>query len=107
MAFKNGAANVSTTRRTLYTVPAGQEAVVHSIFLANVEPNNETVNATIEFFDGSAYFKIGNNLPVPAQSTLVFDKPVNLTAGDSITVVGDKVNGLTCFISILEQALPV
>jgi len=45
---------------------------------------------------------VGKTLPVPADSTLVFDKPLNLEVGDKLTVTASTASDLECFASILE-----
>ena len=62
------------------------------------------MDATVEVYDGSAtaYFHIGKTLPVPADSTLVLDKPINLEATDKLTVTASAASDLQCFISVLE-----
>ena len=63
-----------------------------------------SVDATVEVYDGSAtaYFHIGKTLPVPADSTLVLDKPINLEATDKLCVTASAASDLQCFISVLE-----
>ena len=102
-AFKNAGAAIGTSRTDVYTCPAATEAVVHAVYLSNVDGVN-SVDATVEVYDSSAtaYYHIGKTLPVPADSTLVLDKPVNLQASDKLTVTASGASDLECFISVLE-----
>jgi hypothetical protein len=102
-AFKNAGAAIGTSRTDVYTCPASTEAVIHAVYLSNVDGAN-SVDATIEVYDGSAttYFHVGKTLPVPADSTLVLDKPINLQATDKLTVTASAASDLECFISVLE-----
>jgi len=102
-AFKNAGAAIGTSRTDVYTCPAATEAVVHAVYLSNVDGVN-SVDATVEVYDSSAtaYYHIGKTLPVPADSTLVLDKPVNLQASDKLTVTASAASDLECFISVLE-----
>ena len=102
-AFKNAGAAIAATRTDVYTCPAATEAVVHALYLSNVD-GSSSVDATIEVYDSSVttYYHVGKTLPVPADSTLVFDKPVNLEVGDKLTVTASAASDLECFLSVLE-----
>jgi hypothetical protein len=102
--FKNAAVNLSSTDRTdLYTAPSSTTAVVHNLTIANVDGVN-SANITIEFYDSSAttYFKLAQDVPVPAGSTLIFDKPINLETGDKISLTASVANDLTGFASVMQ-----
>ena len=45
---------------------------------------------------------IAKTVPVPADSTLVLEKPVNLAAADKIHFTASANSDLECFLSILE-----
>ena len=102
-AFKNKGIAVGTSRTDVYTCPSSTEAVIHAVYLSNIDGVN-SVNATIEVYDNSAttYYHVGKTIPVPADSTLVLDKPLNLEASDKLTVTASVVSDLECFISVLE-----
>jgi hypothetical protein len=102
-AFKNAGAAIGTSRTDVYTCPAATEAVIHAVYLSNVD-GASSVTATIEVYDNSAttYYHVGKTLPVPADSTLVLDKPINLQASDKLTVTASVASDLECFISVLE-----
>ena len=70
--FKNGTMAVTTTPTSIYTCPAATQAVIHAVYITNVDGINQA-DATIELYDGSktTSFKIGMNLPIPVKSTLV------------------------------------
>lgn len=102
--FKNAAVNLTSTSRTdLYTTPSSTTAVVHNLTIANVDGTN-SANITIEFYDSSAttYFKLAQDVPVPAGSTLIFDKPINLETGDKISLTASAANDLTGFASVMQ-----
>ena len=86
-AFKNAGAAIGTTRTDVYTCPAATEAVIHAVYLSNVD-GVSSVDATIEVYDnsGTTYYHVGKTIPVPADSTLVLDKPINLEASDKLTI---------------------
>ena len=70
--FKNAGAAVGTSRTDIYTCPGATSAVIHSVYLSNVD-GVSSVDATVEVYDGSAtaYFHIGKTLPVPADLSLI------------------------------------
>ena len=113
-AFKNaGVALSSTNATTLYQVPTGvNSSVVHSIYIANVDGTN-SVNVNVEVSTdgaGSAnFFHVAKTVPVPADASLLLDKPINLfnsspaaSAGDLIRVTASAASDLECFVSVLE-----
>ena len=100
---KNAGVAVGNTRTTVYTCPGSTQAVVNAVYLSNIDGVN-SVDASIECTTdgGSTYFYIGKTLPVPADSTLVLDKPVNLEANDILAVTASATGDLQCVIGILE-----
>jgi len=111
-AFKNAGVAIGNTATTIYQVPIGvNSSVVHSIYIANVDGvNSATVNIEVST-DGAgsgSFFHIAKTVIVPADSTLILDKPVNLfntnnaSAGDLMRATASAAGDLECFISILE-----
>jgi len=101
--FKNAAAAITASRTDVYTCPSATAAVIHSVYLSNID-GASSVDATVEVYDssGATYYHVGKTLPVPADSTLVLDKPINLEASDKLTVTASATGDLECFISVLE-----
>lgn len=102
-AFKNAGVAVLASRTTLYTCPAATEAVVHAIFISNVDGTNSAdvkIEATID--GGTTYRVIIQDAPVVAGSTLVLDKPINLEANDILAVTASAASDLEAFASVLE-----
>ena len=112
--FTNAGAAIQNTGApiTLYQVPIGQDAaVVHSIFISNIDGTN-SVNVDIEVStDGAgsgSFVYVGKTLPVPADSTLILDKPINLrnanaeSAGDMIIFILLVDGEFNLFFSVLE-----
>jgi hypothetical protein len=102
--FLNAATGSTTDITTLYTCPGGTTAVVHAIYLSNVDgTNNATVNLSISgsaFFDTRRY--ILKTLEVAADSTVVIEKPINLGAGDKLETQASANDDVEVFASILE-----
>ena len=102
--FKSAASGSTTTIQTLYTCPAATSGVVHAIYLSNVDGTNDaTISVAIS---GSANFDdrryILKTVDVPADSTVVVEKPVNLGAGDKLETQASANGDIDVFASILE-----
>ena len=111
-AFTNAGVAIGNSATTVYQVPANTDsAVVHSIYIANIDgTNSATVNIEVST-DGAGsanFFHVAKTVQVPADSTLILDKPVNLfntnnaSAGDLMRATASAAGDLECFISILE-----
>ena len=102
--FKSAATGSRTDLLALYTCPAATTAVVHAIYLSNVDGSNDaTVNIAVS---GSAYFDTRRYLlktvDVPADSTIVIEKPINLGAADKLETQASANDDIDVFASILE-----
>ena len=102
--FKNAAKAVGNTNTTLYTCPAATTAVIHAVFISNVDGTND---ATIDLFvtDNSqgGDFHIMKTVNVPADSSLVIEKPINLEANDILKAKASAAGDLEAFASVLEM----
>ena len=88
----------------MYTCPSATSAVVHAIYLSNVDGTNDaTISVAIS---GSANFQtrrfILKTVDVPADSTVVIEKPINLGAGDKLETQASANDDIDVFASILE-----
>ena len=102
--FKNAATGSTTTLQPAYTCPAATTGVVHAIYISNVDGTNDaTVNVAVS---GSAYFDdrryLLKTVSVPADSTTVIEKPINLGAGDKLETQASANDDIEIFVSILE-----
>ena len=102
--FKNAVTGSSTSLGAFYTCPAATTAVVHAVYLSNVDGTNDaTVDVSIS---GSANFDdrryIMKTVDVPADSTIVIEKPINLGAGDKLETAASANDDIDVFASILE-----
>ena len=103
--FKSAASGSTTTIQTLYTCPSATSGVVHAIYLSNVDGTNDaTVDVSVS---GSANFDdrryIMKTVDVPADSTIVIEKPINLGAGDLLETAASANGDIDVFASILEM----
>ena len=102
--FKSAASGSTTTIQTLYTCPSATSGVVHAIYLSNVDGTNDaTISVAVS---GSANFTtrrfILKTVDVPADSTVVIEKPINLGAGDLLETAASANGDIDVFASILE-----
>ena len=102
--FKNAATGSNTTINPMYTCPGATSAVVHAIYLSNVDgENSATINLSVS---GSANFTtrryILKTVEIPADSTVIIEKPINLGAGDKLETQASANGDIEAFASILE-----
>jgi len=111
-AFTNAGVAIGATATTIYQVPIGTDSsVVHSIYIANVDGvNSATVNIEVST-DGAGsanFFHVAKTVQVPADSSLILDKPINLrnannaSAGDLIRATASAASDLQAFVSVLQ-----
>jgi len=111
-AFKNAGVAIGATATTIYQTPIGvNSSVVHSIYIANVDGvNSATVNIEVST-DGAGsanFFHVAKTVQVPADSSLILDKPINLrnannaSAGDLIRATASAASDLQAFVSVLQ-----
>ena len=102
--FKNAGVAIGTSATTLYTAPAGTTGIIHAIYISNVDGTNDaTVDITVTDTSASATFHIMKTVLVPADSTLVIEKPINLEAQDVLQVKASAASDLEAFASVLEM----
>ncbi len=102
--FTSAATGSRTDLLTMYTCPAATTGVVHAIYLSNVDgTNSATINLSVS---GSANFTtrryILKTVEVPADSTVIIEKPINLGAGDKLETQASADGDIEAFASILE-----
>ena len=111
-AFTNAGVAIGASATTIYQVPIGTDSsVVHSIYIANVDGvNSATVNIEVST-DGAGsanFFHVAKTVQVPADSSLILDKPINLrnannaSAGDMIRATASAASDLQAFVSVLQ-----
>ncbi len=103
-SFKNAHTAVGTSDTDLYVANQVNQlsAVVHGLYLANTDAT-ANVAVTVKVYDDSSAASrvIANAVPVPANSTMTLDKPLNLEPNDKIVVFASSTN-CEAFASVLE-----
>ena len=102
--FKSAATGSTTALTPVYTCPASTTGVVHAVYISNIDGTNDvTFNLAVS---GSANFQTRRYLlktvDVPADSTVVIEKPVNLGASDKLETQASADGDIDVFASILE-----
>jgi hypothetical protein len=101
--FKNAGVAIGTSRTTVYFTPEARQSVIHALYISNVDGVNDgsvTIEVTID--GGTTYRHIAKTVSVPANSTLILDKPINMEAGDILALTASVDGDLEVFASILE-----
>jgi|TARA_B100000575_G_scaffold280547_1_gene270174 hypothetical protein len=102
--FKNAGVAIGTSATTLYTAPAGTTGIIHAIYISNVDGTNDaSVDITITDTSAGQTYHIMKTVEVPADSTLVIEKPINLETGDILKVKASSASDLEAFASVLEM----
>ena len=102
--FKNAAVAIGNTNTTVYTCPASTSAVVHAVYISNVDGTNDaTVDVIVTDNSQGTNFHIMKTVDVPADSSLVIEKPINLEANDILKVKASATGDLQAFASVLEM----
>lgn len=99
--FKSAAVEVLATSTNLYTCPGATQAVIHGFTVGNKDGVNDAV-LTVEFFDGSNTFVLGDNIPVPVGGVVNWNSKINLEPGQQLNVIADGINKLVAYGAILE-----
>ena len=110
--FLNKGVAIGATATDIYQTPSTvNSSVVHSIYIANVDGvNAATVNIEVST-DGAGsanFFHVAKTVQVPADSSLILDKPINLrnasngTVGDLIRATASATGDLEAFVSVLQ-----
>ena len=101
--FKNAAVAIGNTNTTVYTCPASTSAVVHAVYISNVDGTNDaTVDVIVTANSQGTNFHIMKTVDVPADSSLVIEKPINLEANDILICKASAAGDLEAFASVLE-----
>ena len=101
-SYKNAKIILSDSNATkLYETPTIKTAVVHAVFFANLSSLDLRVTLIVESSDIS--YVIGNQIKIRKNTSLSWDKPINLAPTEKLLVQSSSVVGdITVFASVLE-----
>ena len=93
-SFKNAGLDVGVVddaTGNMYTATgSGVTAVIHAVYISNKSSTNSAkVNVKVTTDGGSTFFHVGKSLEVPANNTLVLDKPINIETDDILRIHAD------------------
>ena len=110
--FKNAGLDVGVlddSTGDIYTATgSGVTAVIHAVYISNLSATNDAkVNVKLTIDGGYTFRHVGRSLNVPANNTLVLDKPINLENNDKIRIYADpnpdsSSVDVEAYLSILE-----
>ncbi len=103
--YNNYPTKLTSSFQTLYTCPAQKSSVIHSLYCSNL--SSFTVNPTLQLHSVSQNtdFTLAHLVKIPPNSTLAWDKPVNLRAGDYIEAKCDSPSGSDVDILLCSMEL--
>ncbi len=101
--FRNASLAVTTSSVAMYTTPASTTSVVHALYLSNIDGlSGRTVDIQVYDSSVSTAFFVVKAVPVPAGSSLVLDKPINLEAADELRITASDNSAIIAHAAVLE-----
>jgi|TARA_R110000751_G_scaffold303198_1_gene417708 hypothetical protein len=101
--FKNQGAAITTAGAIVYTAPAATQSVIHSCYISNIDGTSSAdVSIKARATSGDTYYHVAKTVPVPADSTLVLDKPIDLEATGDVFMTSSATGDLEVVMGILE-----
>ena len=101
--FKNAGVAILDSATTIYTAPGSTTGVIHAVYISNVDGTNDaTIDLYVTDTSAGSDFYIMKTVDVPADSTVVIEKPINLGAGDKLETQASANDDIDVFASILE-----
>lgn len=103
--FKNTKVSGAVTTgsgSTLYTVPSGKYATIHSIYITNTY-NLEDLYVNIIIDDGASNeFHVAYLYPVQANLGAILERPINLNDGEILKIKASRAGSIDAVVNILE-----
>lgn len=90
--------NIGTAPVTVHTASTALGTIVHGFFIANKTAAD--INVTVTCAGATIIYQT----VVPVNNTLVFDKPITLNSGETMTVVSSVAASCDVFASIVTRA---
>ena len=101
--FKNQGAAITTAGAIVYTAPAATQSVIHSCYISNIDGTSSAdISIKARATSGDTYYHVAKTVPVPADSTLVLDKPIDLEATGDVFMTSSATGDLEVVMGILE-----
>ena len=101
--FKNQGAALTTGGAVVYTAPGATTAIIHSCYVSNIDgANSADVDIKARATSGDTYYHVAKTVPVPADSTLVLDKPIDLEATGDVHMTASANSDAETVLGILE-----
>jgi len=101
--FKNQGAALTTGGGIVYTAPGATTSIVHSCYVSNIDgTDSANVDIKARATSGDTYFYVAKSVQVPAGSSLVLDKPIDLEATGDIHMTASENSDLETVLGILE-----
>ena len=101
--FKNQGAALTTGGAVVYEAPAATTSIIHSCYVSNIDGSNSVdVDIKARATSSDTYYHVAKGVPVPAGSTLVLDKPVDLEATGDIHMTASANSDSEAVLGILE-----
>ena len=101
--FKNQGAAITTSGGIVYTAPAATQSIIHSMYVSNIDGSaSANVDIKARATSGDTYYHVAKTVPVPADSTLVLDKPIDLEATGDVHMTASANGDLEVVMGILE-----
>ena len=101
--FKNQGAALTTGGGVVYTAPGATTSIVHSCYVSNIDGSASVdVDIKARATSGDTYYHVAKGVPVPAGSTLVLDKPIDLEATGDIHMTASANSDAEAGLGILE-----
>ena len=102
--FKNqGAEILDSPGGIVYTAPAATQSIIHSCYISNIDGTSSAdVSIQARATSVDTYYYVAKTVPVPADSTLVLDKPIDLEATGDVKMTASTTGDLEVVMGILE-----
>ena len=101
--FTYQGAALSTGGGVVYTAPGATTSIIHSCYVSNIDGSASVdVDIKARATSGDTYYYLAKGVPVPAGSTLVLDKPIDLEATGDVHMTASANSDAEAVLGILE-----
>ena len=101
--FKNQGAALTTGSSNTALGHLALTSIVHSCYVSNIDGTSSVdVDIKARATSGDTYYHVAKSVPVPAGSTLVLDKPIDLEATGDVHMTASVNSDAEAVLGILE-----